>query len=129
MKLIRRKRLKKVLLILLGASLGIFLILYSLNNKLDYFYTASDFKSANFSENRRVKLGGMVLDGSVKRNKDGIIFLSLIIKKRLMYIMLESFLIYLKRVAVLLHLAMLKRIFWLQIKFLQNMMKTICHLN
>ena len=74
MKLIRRNRLKKVLLILLGASLGIFLILYSLNNKLDYFYTASDFKSANFSENRRVKLGGMVLDGSVKRNKDGITF-------------------------------------------------------
>ena len=74
MKLIRKKRLQKVLLILLGASVGIFLILYSLNNKLDYFYTASDFKNANFSENRRVKLGGMVLEGSVKQNKDGIIF-------------------------------------------------------
>jgi len=74
MRLIRKKRLQKVLLILLGASEGIFLILYSLNNKLDYFYTASDFKNANFSENRRVKLGGMVLEGSVKQNKDGIIF-------------------------------------------------------
>ena len=74
MKLIRKKRLQKVMLILLGASVGIFLILYSLNNKLDYFYTASDFKNANFSENRRVKLGGMVLEGSVKQNKDGIIF-------------------------------------------------------
>ena len=74
MKLIRKKRLQKVILILLGASVGIFLILYSLNNKLDYFYTASDFKNANFSENRRVKLGGMVLEGSVKQNKDGIIF-------------------------------------------------------
>lgn len=74
MRLIRKKRLQKVLLILLGASVGIFLILYSLNNKLDYFYTASDFKNANFSENRRVKLGGMVLEGSVKQNKDGIIF-------------------------------------------------------
>tara|TARA_B100001939_G_C16885378_1_gene592824 strand:+ start:895 stop:1290 length:396 start_codon:yes stop_codon:yes gene_type:complete len=74
MKLIRKKRLQKVLLIILGASVGIFLILYSLNNKLDYFYTASDFKNANFSENRRVKLGGMVLEGSVKQNKDGIIF-------------------------------------------------------
>tara|TARA_B100000085_G_C18202921_1_gene374481 strand:+ start:53 stop:451 length:399 start_codon:yes stop_codon:yes gene_type:complete len=74
MKTIRKKRLLNVLILLLVSCLGVFLILYSLNSKLDYFYTPSELKKINVTANQRIKLGGMVQKDSFKIEKNKIKF-------------------------------------------------------
>jgi cytochrome c-type biogenesis protein CcmE len=53
---------------------GIFMILYSLNTNLDYFFTPSELKNKEISSNKRIKIGGMVLRGSVERQGSVISF-------------------------------------------------------
>ena len=53
---------------------GISLILYSLNSNLDYFFTPTELKEQNISSDKRIKIGGMVLEGSVFRNDSNISF-------------------------------------------------------
>tara|TARA_Y100000817_G_scaffold309461_1_gene298636 strand:- start:425 stop:787 length:363 start_codon:yes stop_codon:yes gene_type:complete len=47
---------------------GISLILFSLNSKLDLFYTPSEMLQADIKSGYRIKLGGMVKNGSLKRD-------------------------------------------------------------
>ena len=67
----RKNRLWKLIAILLLSSGGISLILYSLNSKLDLFYTPSEMLEADIKNGYRIKLGGMVKNGSI--NRDGTI--------------------------------------------------------
>jgi cytochrome c-type biogenesis protein CcmE len=53
---------------------GISLILYSLNTNLDYFFTPTELKDKNIPNNKRIKVGGMVLKGSVQRSTSVISF-------------------------------------------------------
>ena len=62
-----------VFVFLFSAS-GISLILYSLNSNLDYFFTPTEIKQRDIPSEKRIKLGGMVLEGSVKRNANEIFF-------------------------------------------------------
>lgn len=55
----------RVLLIVILAAVGAALILFSLNNKLDYFYSPKDL-DARDAPNGNFKLGGMVEKGSIK---------------------------------------------------------------
>ena len=71
---IRKKRLLNVLLVLLFSFAGISLILYSLNSNLDYFFTPSELMDKEVPSDRRIKLGGMVLEGSVVRASSEILF-------------------------------------------------------
>ena len=71
---IRKKRLFNVLLVLLFSFAGISLILYSLNSKLDYFFTPSELIDKEVPSDRRIKLGGMVLEGSVVQASSEILF-------------------------------------------------------
>ena len=71
---IRKKRLFNVLLVLLFSFAGISLILYSLNSNLDYFFTPSELMDKEVPNDRRIKLGGMVLEGSVVRASSEILF-------------------------------------------------------
>lgn len=71
---IRKKRLFNVLLVLLFSFAGISLILYSLNSNLDYFFTPSELMDKEVPSDRRIKLGGMVLEGSVVRASSEILF-------------------------------------------------------
>ena len=48
--------------------------LYALNTNLDYFYTPSEIISEKLPSNKRVKVGGMVREGSVTRNGEDISF-------------------------------------------------------
>ena len=50
------------------------MILYSLNTNLDYFFTPSELNNKEISSNKRIKIGGMVLSGSVKRQGSVISF-------------------------------------------------------
>ena len=64
----RKNRLWKIIVILLLSLGGISLILFSLNSKLDLFYTPSEMLQAEIKSGYRIKLGGMVKNGSVKRD-------------------------------------------------------------
>ena len=70
----RKKRLYNILLVSLFSVSGISLILYSLNSNLDYFFTPTELKEQNISSDKRIKIGGMVLEGSVFRNDSNISF-------------------------------------------------------
>ena len=71
---IRKKRIHSILFVLLFAVSGISLILYSLNSNLDYFFTPTELKQQNIPSDKRIKLGGMVLKGSVERESSQISF-------------------------------------------------------
>ena len=70
----RRKRLFNIILVLLFSTSGIGLILYSLNTNLDYFFTPTELKDRNIPADKRIKVGGMVLSGSVERISSSISF-------------------------------------------------------
>ena len=74
MNQIRKKRLYNILLVSLFSVSGMSLILYSLNSNLDYFFTPTELKDQNISSGKRIKIGGMVLEGSVFRNDSNISF-------------------------------------------------------
>ena len=70
----RRKRLFNIILVLLFSTSGIGLILYSLNTNLDYFFTPTELTKINIPEDKRIKIGGMVLENSVVREQSKVIF-------------------------------------------------------
>jgi cytochrome c-type biogenesis protein CcmE len=74
MKPIRKKRLQTVLLILAGSALGSFFIIRALDTNLDFFYTPSEMLLEEIPQNKRIKVGGMVLENSVVRDKTKIFF-------------------------------------------------------
>ena len=74
MKPQRKRRLTTVFLILISSAFGSFLIIKALDTNLDFFFTPSELYSQNIPDNKRIKAGGMVLEGSVKRDKTNIIF-------------------------------------------------------
>ena len=71
----RKRRIYSILLVLLFSVSGISLILYSLNSNLDYFFTPTELKDKNIPSDKRIKLGGMVLNDSVKRASSKISFI------------------------------------------------------
>jgi|TARA_B110000438_G_scaffold242348_1_gene241878 cytochrome c-type biogenesis protein CcmE len=71
---IRKRRLSIVFLILLSSAMGSFLIIKALDSNLDFFFTPSEINENNIPENKRIKVGGMVLEGSVVREKTNILF-------------------------------------------------------
>ena len=74
MKTIRKQRLIAVLLILTTSALGSFLIIRALDSNLDFFFTPSELFKEEIPNNKRIKVGGMVLEGSVTRDKTNISF-------------------------------------------------------
>ena len=71
---IRKKRLLSIFFVFLFSVSGVSLILYSLNSNLDYFFTPSELKEVDIPPKKRIKIGGMVLEGSVDRNASDISF-------------------------------------------------------
>ena len=71
---IRKKRIYSILFVFLFSVSGISVILYSLNSNLDYFFTPTELKDRNIPADKRIKVGGMVLSGSVERISSSISF-------------------------------------------------------
>lgn len=65
----KQKRLSVILggLAFLGAAMG--LTLYALGQKASYFYMPADLSTANLEPGQRIRLGGLVEDGTVERGK------------------------------------------------------------
>ena len=74
MKTIRKQRLITVLLILTTSAFGSFLIIRALDSNLDFFFTPSELFKEEIPNNKRIKVGGMVLEGSVTRDKTKFFF-------------------------------------------------------
>ena len=70
MKPLRRRRLIIVLSIITGLSIAIGLGLYAMQQNINLFYAPSDMKEA--PEGVLIRLGGLVVDGSVKRNTENL---------------------------------------------------------
>ena len=67
MNKVRTQKGAKIFLVIFLAAVGAALILFSLNNKLDYFYSPKDLESI-VAPRGNFKLGGMVQAGSIKLN-------------------------------------------------------------
>ncbi|MDA9371286.1 cytochrome c maturation protein CcmE [Gammaproteobacteria bacterium] len=70
----RKKRLQNFIIILLLSSAGVLLVLFSLNSKLDLFYSPTEMLLAQPHQESRIKLGGMVKTGSINRVGTDIFF-------------------------------------------------------
>jgi cytochrome c-type biogenesis protein CcmE len=60
--------------LLLTSGLGTILIIKALDSNLDFFFTPSEIFAEDLPENKRIKVGGMVLEDSVERDGTNIVF-------------------------------------------------------
>lgn len=65
---VRRKKLIWVLAVLLGAAVAVGLILYAIGNQTDYYFDPTAISQGQAPEAKRIRAGGMVVSGSVKRD-------------------------------------------------------------
>ncbi|MBL4794408.1 MAG: cytochrome c maturation protein CcmE [Pseudomonadales bacterium] len=70
---IRKKRLVIVLVIAFGAATAIGLTLYALSENINLFFTPTQIANGEAPVGQRIRIGGMVLEGSVKRIDTGLI--------------------------------------------------------
>ena len=123
----QKKRLINILLISLLSGSGVLMVLYALNTNLDYFYTPSEIISEKLPSNKRVKVGGMVREGSVIRNGEDISFVITDYEESISVqykgIVPDLF----KEGSGVVALGYLENNSLKAEKFLQSMMKIICH--
>ncbi|MDP1931984.1 MAG: cytochrome c maturation protein CcmE [Gammaproteobacteria bacterium] len=72
MKPHRRKKLTIILFIATGLSVAIGLSLYALSNTIDLFFTPSQIAAGEATNGQRIRIGGMVKEGSVVRAEDSL---------------------------------------------------------
>jgi len=65
----RQKRLLIILGIVFGTALIVGLVMYSLNQNINLFYSTSQIAQGEAPVGKRIRVGGMVVEGSVKRSK------------------------------------------------------------
>ncbi|SHE22175.1 cytochrome c maturation protein CcmE [methanotrophic endosymbiont of Bathymodiolus puteoserpentis (Logatchev)] len=68
----RQKRLYIILAIVFGTSLAVGLTMYALNQNINLFYSASQIANGEAPTDARMRVGGMVVDGSLKRSTDSL---------------------------------------------------------
>ena len=68
----RRKRMVSVVLVLAGMGVATGLILTAFEKNLMYFYSPSEVAAGEAPAGRSFRLGGLVVEGSVLRNPQGL---------------------------------------------------------
>ncbi len=68
----RKQRLLVVLFIVVGVSVAVGLTLFALNQNINLFYSPTQIAAGEAPHNTRIRAGGMVVDGSVKRDPDSL---------------------------------------------------------
>lgn len=66
----RRQRLLVVVLIVVGVSVAVGLTLFALNQNINLFYSPSQIAQGEAPQGRRIRAGGMVVEGSVQRSTE-----------------------------------------------------------
>lgn len=64
----RQKKLMWVIAMLLGVALAVGLILYAIGQQTDYYFDPTAISAGKAPKNKRIRAGGMVVAGSVKRD-------------------------------------------------------------
>ena len=72
MKPHRRKRLGIILFIATGLSVAVGLTLYALSQNIDLFYTPTQVAQGEVATGQRIRIGGMVREGSVVSADDSL---------------------------------------------------------
>ncbi|MDY6891693.1 MAG: cytochrome c maturation protein CcmE [Pseudomonadota bacterium] len=68
----RKQRLMMVLFILAGVGVAVGLTLFALNQNLNLFYSPTQIATGEVPQDTRIRAGGMVVEGSVKRDPDSL---------------------------------------------------------
>jgi cytochrome c-type biogenesis protein CcmE len=63
----RRKRLMLIIVLVVGVSIAVGLILKAFNQNLMYFYSTTEVKEGVVPQGQKIRLGGVVVEGSVNR--------------------------------------------------------------
>ena len=66
----RRRRMLLVVVILAGAGITTALTLYALQQNVNLFYSTSQIAAGEAPGDRVIRVGGLVVDGSVQRNPE-----------------------------------------------------------
>ncbi|WP_417223825.1 cytochrome c maturation protein CcmE [Amphritea sp.] len=69
----RKQRLIIVLFIVFGAATAVGLVMYALNQNINLFYSPTDIVEHKAPEGTRIRAGGMVVEGSVKRDTQSLL--------------------------------------------------------
>ncbi len=69
---VRKQRLIIVLFILVGTSLAVALASFALRENINLFYSPADIVAGKAPVDAQIRAGGMVLEGSVKRDTDSL---------------------------------------------------------
>ncbi|MEX2468798.1 MAG: cytochrome c maturation protein CcmE, partial [Pseudohongiellaceae bacterium] len=72
MKLHRRKRLGIIVFIAVGLSLAVGLTLFALSQNIDLFFTPTQVAQGEVASGQRIRIGGMVKEGSVQSDRDSL---------------------------------------------------------
>ncbi|STY91314.1 cytochrome c maturation protein CcmE [Moraxella bovis] len=64
----RQKKLMWVIAMLVGVAVAVGLILYAIRQQTDYYFDPTAITAGKAPENKRIRAGGMVVAGSVKRD-------------------------------------------------------------
>lgn len=68
----RKKRLLIVVSIVLSVSVAVGLTMYALSQNINLFYSPSQIANGEAPQDTRIRAGGMVVEGSVKRDSDSL---------------------------------------------------------
>jgi len=68
----RKQRLTFVVILVIGFAAATALALFAFQKNLLYFYSPSQITSENINVDQMVRLGGLVVEGSVIRHDDGV---------------------------------------------------------
>lgn len=68
----RKQRLILILFLVTGFSIVIGLALYALSENINLFYSPSQIANGEAPQGARIRAGGMVVDGSVSRDKESL---------------------------------------------------------
>ena len=66
----RKKRLILILLVLLGVGVAVALALGALRQNINLFYTPTEIANGMAPQDARIRAGGMVVEGTVKRSTE-----------------------------------------------------------
>jgi cytochrome c-type biogenesis protein CcmE len=69
---IRKQRLYLVLFVVAFSSLAIGLMVYALRGNINLFYPPAEVAAGNAPVGQAIRVGGMVVDGSIRRSDDSL---------------------------------------------------------
>ncbi|PCJ21960.1 MAG: cytochrome c maturation protein CcmE [Gammaproteobacteria bacterium] len=70
---VRKQRLIIVLMIVFGVGMAVGLVAYALRQNIDAFYTPDQVVKGEVKIGQRIRIGGLVVEGSVRRAKEGLL--------------------------------------------------------